>query len=64
MANQRKNWLGGVILIVVGTIALLVNWDLIDRDILRQLWKFWPVILIAVGIKLVMRDGHDRKSPD
>jgi len=64
MANQQSRWLGGVILIGIGTIFLLANLDLIDRDTLRQLWKFWPLILIVVGVRLLMRDEHHGKPPD
>ena len=64
MANQQSRWLGGVILIGIGTIFLLANLDLIDRDTLRQLWKFWPLILIALGVRLLMRDERGGKPPD
>jgi len=64
MANQHSRWLGGVILIAIGTIFLLANLDLIDRDTLRQLWKFWPLILIVLGVRLLMRDEHGGKPPD
>lgn len=64
MANQQSRWLGGVILIVIGTVFLLANLDLIDRDMLRQLWKFWPLILIVLGVRLLMRDERGSKPPD
>lgn len=64
MANQHSRWLGGVILIGIGTIFLLANLDLIDRETLRQLWKFWPLILIVLGIRLLMRKEHCGKPPE
>lgn len=64
MANQQSRWLGGVILIGIGTIFLLSNLDLIDRETLHQLWKFWPLILIVLGVRLLLRDGHGSKPPD
>ena len=64
MANQHRGWLGGVILIGIGIIFLLANLDLIDRETLHQLWKFWPLILIVLGIRLLMRDEHGSRPPD
>ena len=48
MANQKKSGslLWGVILIVVGGIFLLEQFDI---DVFDQVWRFWPVILIIWG---------------
>ncbi len=51
MARQ-DNW-SGPILIVIGLVFLLSNLDLVD---LGDLLRFWPLILIAVGARLVFRD--------
>ena len=51
MARQN-NW-SGPVLIVVGIVFLLSNLDLVD---LGDLVRFWPLILIAVGARLVFRD--------
>ncbi|MCX7176287.1 MAG: DUF5668 domain-containing protein [Proteobacteria bacterium] len=64
MANQQSRWVGGVILIVIGSIFLLANLDLIDRDTLHQLWKFWPLILILLGVRMLVRNEHCRRPPD
>lgn len=64
MANQQGRWLGGVILIGIGTVFLLANLELIDREMLHQLWKFWPLILIVLGARMLMRNEHGSKPPD
>lgn len=64
MANQQNRSFGGVILIAIGVIFLSANLDLIERDTLRQLWKFWPLILIAVGVRLLIRNEHGSKPPE
>lgn len=48
MAHQRKggSLIWGVILIVVGIIFLLQQFDI---DLFDQIWRFWPVILIVWG---------------
>lgn len=48
MSNAKKSgslvW--GVILIVVGAIFLLEQFNI---DVFDQVWRFWPVILIVWG---------------
>jgi membrane protein DedA with SNARE-associated domain len=48
MSNVKKSgslvW--GIILIVVGAIFLLEQFDI---DVFDQVWRFWPVILIVWG---------------
>jgi hypothetical protein len=49
-----KPRIGAVILIVLGVLFLLSNLGLIPR--LAPLFaQWWPVILIAVGVSLLMR---------
>lgn len=42
---------GGVVLILIGLLLLLQNLGILQWG---SLWKFWPVILIAVGISMIM----------
>ena len=58
MARQ-DNW-SGAILIVIGIVFLLSNLDLVD---LGDLLRFWPLILIAVGARLVFRDRGSGSGP-
>ena len=57
--NQRGNWTGAV-LIVIGIVFLLSNLDIVDID---ALVRFWPLILIAVGVRLVIRDRDSGSGP-
>ena len=41
----------GIIIMVIGGILLLANFDIIDYG---TIFDFWPLIIIAIGIKLVM----------
>jgi hypothetical protein len=51
--RQREGITGGLILISIGAIFLLNNLDILR---IHDLWKYWPVILIAIGVgKLVDR---------
>jgi hypothetical protein len=40
----------GALLMALGVIFLMGNFDLIDYD---RLWDFWPVIVIVIGIKMI-----------
>jgi hypothetical protein len=48
-AAASPKWWGGA-LIVLGALFLLYNFDLFDFD---WLWRFWPVGLIVLGVKLM-----------
>lgn len=56
---QKGNWTG-VVLILVGATFLLMNLDIID---IGHLLRYWPVILIAVGLRLVIRDRDAGSGP-
>jgi hypothetical protein len=40
----------GVVLIAIGALAILANFDIITWE---TLWDFWPVAVIVIGLKLV-----------
>jgi len=60
MANERHNWRGasswlpGALLILVGTMVMLDHMNVIHAD---QFWKYWPVLLVVVGIAKVVNEG-------
>jgi hypothetical protein len=43
----------GVGLVTAGAIALAIQYELIDVAIARDAWRFWPVVLIAVGLAVI-----------
>lgn len=42
---------GGVVLVAIGVLLLLQNFGIF---VWGSLWKFWPVILVAVGISMLI----------
>jgi hypothetical protein len=40
----------GVVLIAIGALSILANFDVITWE---TLWDFWPVAVIVIGLKLV-----------
>ena len=50
----------GLLLIPLGVIPLLARANAIDLESLGQAWRFWPLILVVVGLALVL--GRSRAS--
>lgn len=46
---SRRNLNAGILLLVIGSFFQLANLELIDIR-LRDLWRFWPLILIVGGV--------------
>ncbi len=56
-AMKYRNLFWGIILIFVGTLAILNNLDVIDLA-WRKLWNIWPVFLMLWGISILpVKDG-------
>ncbi|HXE37124.1 MAG TPA: DUF5668 domain-containing protein [Azonexus sp.] len=49
-------------LIVIGAVALGVNLDLFEIDLVALIRKWWPLVLIALGVALFLTpdDGGKR----
>jgi hypothetical protein len=45
---------GPVILIGAGIVFLLNNMDVLPWSIWNQVWRLWPIVLIAIGLDLVI----------
>jgi hypothetical protein len=43
----------GVALISAGAVALAIQGGAIDGAAARELWRFWPVILILIGVAII-----------
>lgn len=48
----RLNW--GVFLIVLGAVPLAYNRGAISIDTVSDLWRFWPLVLIGLGLGIVL----------
>jgi hypothetical protein len=43
----------GVALVTAGAVALAVQRDVVGEDVLRNAWRFWPVVLIVIGLAVI-----------
>ncbi len=57
--KKNDNW-AGIILILVGIAFLLSNLDLVD---IGDFFRFWPLILIAVGARMLMQNRGAGSGP-
>lgn len=52
-------------LIVAGAVALAVNLELVEIDLVTLLQKWWPLALCAIGVALYFTpDDAPRNKPD
>ena len=54
---QRKHgggYIGAFILIFAGLLFLLNNLGILPEDAWNLLWKFWPIIIIFIGLRLLL----------
>ncbi len=55
---RTRSLTGPLVLIAVGSLFLIQN--LTSMDVFRVLWRYWPVILIAMGVSKLLE--HFRGS--
>jgi len=60
--RRRNGWIGAAVLIGVGVVGLLANFNIISEPLLDQLWKLWPVIPLAIGVSILF--GRNRYLAD
>jgi len=57
-----KGHFAAIALIVIGAVALGVNLDLFELDLVAMIRKWWPLALIALGVALFLTpDDRSRR---
>lgn len=51
---MTNTFIGPVILIFFGGVFLLNNLEILSWDVWLSLWKFWPAILILIGVEILL----------
>ena len=60
-----KGNFAAVTLLVIGALALAVNLELVEIDLVQLLRKWWPLALIAIGVALFFTPTDEaRKKPE
>ena len=55
---RRDGWVGPLVVLGLGTILLLGNFDILAQDGFILLLRLWPVILVGIGLDILF--GHNR----
>ncbi len=50
-----SRWMPGVVLILIGTLFLLDHLNIVHVD---AFWRFWPLLLIALGLAKFVNEGR------
>lgn len=51
--KKTTDFTGAFLLIAVGSLLLLNNFGIISWDVWEMLWKFWPILIILLGLQLI-----------
>ena len=54
MRYHRGLFFWGLALITGGAVALAAQQNYIDRDLLDEAWRLWPLILVAIGLSILL----------
>lgn len=57
MRLRRGPLFWGMFLIPLGAIPLLVRANVLDAAVVADAWRFWPLILVALGAALILGRG-------
>jgi len=57
-----KGNFAAIALVVIGAVALGVNLDLFELDLVALIRKWWPLALIALGIGLFVTPDDGKRS--
>ncbi|KPL07773.1 hypothetical protein AMJ86_02895 [bacterium SM23_57] len=53
--RDRPSFIWPILLITVGVVFLLSNLGVLGGDMWENIWRFWPVIFIAIGLDSLFR---------
>jgi hypothetical protein len=56
-SKKSASFFWPILLIVLGTLLLLNNLEILSWNIWNNLWKFWPLILILIGLEMLLGKG-------
>ena len=57
MQRRRFSIIGPLLLVIIGALFLLNNFGVLPWS-LWDLWRFWPLILVFIGLELVLGRGR------
>lgn len=52
--ERRGPPLFALLLVALGVVLLLQNLDIISWGLWTEIWRFWPLLLVAIGVNLIL----------
>lgn len=56
-AENNRHVLPGLLLLALGVVWLAINLDWLQLDFWALLWRLWPLILILIGLRFLIRQS-------
>ncbi|MBE0524217.1 MAG: pentapeptide repeat-containing protein [Methanosarcinales archaeon] len=60
--KQRLGILGPLVLVIIGLFLLFNNIGMLPLGFWGTVWRFWPVILILIGLDILATHSESRKT--
>jgi hypothetical protein len=60
--KTMKGNFGAVVLVLIGSVALAVNLDVLDINFVKLMRTWWPLVLIALGVGMFLTPSDGRKK--
>ena len=57
--NRSESLTWGLVILMLG-VLLQIHYLKPELDILENLWKFWPVLIIVLGVNKLVRYFHSK----
>ncbi|MER3458484.1 MAG: hypothetical protein C4309_07525, partial [Chloroflexota bacterium] len=51
--ERRRGLIGPILLIAIGIVLLLNTLNVLPWGIWGTLWRFWPILLILIGLEIL-----------
>ena len=58
----RSGILGPLVLVIIGLLLLLNNMGMLPLGFWGTIWRFWPLILILIGLDILATHSESRKT--
>jgi hypothetical protein len=55
MSKERKGSSFGVLILIIGIIILLTNFNILDFNMFWSIVKLWPLVFIVIGLSMLTR---------
>ncbi len=56
--RRGRSLAGPLVLITVGVLLLLNTLEVLPWDTWQTIWRFWPLVLVLIGVELVLGRGN------